>query len=133
MSNLKRIPPCADVASFVALFCDPKPEPFPIPVYPYGLSEAETPKGEGVIYRGSARRVDICYDFEDCYFTSKLLPPGFREIEEFSNGYRSVWCNDSLRTMITYCEGDISVTIDPDDTLYAGRMASAVEFYRRAA
>jgi len=85
----------------------------------------------GVIYRGSYRRVNIFSDpCCDGISVSNMLPEGFEYIEEFEDGpYRKVWKSDRLRAIVTYCEGDVSVTVDPDQTSYAARLAAQFQFY----
>jgi hypothetical protein len=125
------LPKCRTLEEFIHIFCEYKPKPYRIPTAPYGLAPEETPEGDGTIFMGSCRRVDTISDgCCDGYVTGTKLPDGFEEIEEFGySPYRFVWANDSLRAIVTYCEGDISVTIDPTETLYRGRLASAKAFY----
>lgn len=57
------------------------------------------------------------------------VPPGFRHVPEWSNGFREVWTCDAMRATITYCEGDVSVAIALSDFAWAGYKRHAREFY----
>lgn len=114
---------------FLAIYCPGSPAPFHIPDLP--LAEGEQPAG--VIYRGSLRRVSIVAD--DCcdgFALGGKLPDGFEDIGEFaSSPYRLVWKNDQLMAIVTYCEGDIDVTIDRTAAAYAARIQAAHAFYAK--
>jgi len=99
-----------------------KPEPFGVP---------DIPKAPmGVIYRGSCLVFDIFGSF-DGYSLGDALPYGFVEVEEWaSRPFRMAWKNDALRAIVTYCEHDVSVTVDESEEGYALRLQSAAAFYR---
>src|SRR5882724_11599715 len=102
---------------FLAIYCPGAPVPFHIPDLP--LADGEQPAG--VIYRGSVRNVSIMADVCcDGFTLGDKLTEGFTEIEEFaSSPYRLVWKSDQMRAIVTYCEGDIDVTIDRTPAWYA--------------
>lgn len=112
---------------FQQVFCDRGPTVHPVDVSLLpDVDPASAPTG--VIYRGSTLRVDIYGEF-DGYCVGAVLPEGFHEIGEWNNGFRQVFVNDETFTIVTYCEGDIDVTIDKDQAAYALRLRSARAFY----
>jgi len=112
-----------DLIQFVAVFCTGSGEPYHIPHVP--VAEGERPAG--VIYRGSVRNLA---PFGEGFTVSKNLPDGFTEIGEFAFlPYRLAWKNDQLRAIVTYCEGDVDVTIDRTPEGYAARLRAAHAFY----
>jgi len=112
---------------FLKIYCPGSPEPFHIPDVP--LAKGEQPAG--VIHRGSLRRVSIvAADCCDGFELGDKLPDGFAEIEEFSSSpYRFVWKNDQLMAVVTFCEGDIDVTIDRTPAGHVARIKAAHAFY----
>jgi len=75
--------------------------------------------------------VRVCAD--PCCDGFKLgqdLPEGFEDVEDSAfSPYRFVWKNDTLRAMVTYCEGDVTVTVDQTDEWYQARLLSSQNFY----
>lgn len=57
---------------------------------------------------------------------------GFKYKEEWSNGYREVYINEKERAILTYCEGDLDLTVDHDDPAFYDRLHSAEEFYAKS-
>ena len=105
---------------FLGLFCPDKPQPFKIPD-----SDSQT---VGVIYRGSVHNLSL---YGDSFNVDDRLPEGFEEIPDFQDGhFRIVWKCDALRAIVTYCEGDITVTIDRTLEFYQERLLSAAVFYQ---
>ncbi len=105
---------------FLELFCDSK--------------ESHVPDGfpdvnPGILHRGSTLRQNIYHEI-DAFCLSSFLPEGFCDVEEWdSYPYRVVWKHDELRTIVSYCEGDVTVTVDNNDESYAAQMRSATVFY----
>ena len=115
--------------TFLAKYCPDPPEP-------WHIHERALPSGEepaGILYSGSVRHVSIFADIDgDGFKVGCDLPEGFEEIEEFALcPYRFAWKNDQLRAMVTYCEGDVSVTVDRTLAWYQARLRAAQEFYAR--
>jgi hypothetical protein len=90
---------------FLAQYCPDPPAPWHVPDVP--LEAGEEPAG--IVYRGTVRSISVFAD--PCCEGFRLgqdLPEGFAGIQEFTlSPYRIVWKNDALRTIVTYCEGDI--------------------------
>jgi hypothetical protein len=90
--------------------------------------EPPKPHNGGVIYRGTVHNVNMC---ADSFTVDAKLPEGFEEIGEFQDGhYRIVWRSDAHRAVVTYCEGDVNVTIDRTVEAYQSRLAAAAVFYK---
>jgi hypothetical protein len=105
---------------FLDLFCDSK--------------ESDVPEGfpnvnPGALHRGSTLRQNIYHEI-DAFALGTFLPEGFYDVEAWgSYPYRVVWKHDQLRTIVCYCEGDVTVTEDDNDESYAAQMRSATVFY----
>lgn len=56
--------------------------------------------------------------------------PGWSYAEDWSNGYREIYFNTKLRAILTYCEGDVDLTVDEMDQEFNLRWKSAEEFYK---
>jgi len=86
-----------------------------------------------VLYRGSVRNIGVFADPCCDGFTVGQDPPeGFEDIEDSAlSPDRLVWTNDRLRAMVTYCEGDVTVTVDQTDEWYQARLLSSQNFYAR--
>jgi hypothetical protein len=56
-------------------------------------------------------------------------PIGAQSQDWTINGYREVWVSERERTILTYCEGDLDVTIDDTEEAFRARLASAEQFY----
>jgi hypothetical protein len=46
--------------------------------------------------------------------------------------YFGVWVHRELRLTLTYAEGDVSLTVSPDDTAFARELKEMAEFYGEA-
>ncbi len=58
------------------------------------------------------------------------LPPEFEEVKHWADGpFRRVWKNDAQRAVVTYCEGDINVTICDDNVAYWRELRRMAEFF----
>ena len=58
------------------------------------------------------------------------LMPYFSEIQEFRSAwYRAVWVAPDLRSIVTYCEGDVILVMYPTRKDYDNAFAEALEFY----
>jgi hypothetical protein len=98
-----------DLDTFIATFTDNKPDTMPEP--------------HGVVYRGSSVALGMSY--------WRWLPEGFHERLDWRDGhFREVYVNDQLRSIITYCEGDISVSRHSTDQSYWDETIRSAEFYR---
>ncbi len=86
-----------------------------------------------VLYRGSVRNVGVFTDpCCDGFTVSQDLPEGVEDIKDSAfSPYRLIWKNDRLRAMVTYCEGDVTVTVDQTDETYQARLLSSQNFYAR--
>lgn len=101
---------------FIALF-------FHRPPTRFGIPEETTSDRVGVIYRGSA-------GFEGGErLVWRNLPAGFSEVEAFGDCFRTVWVSELHRAILTYCEGDLDLTVDRCSELFNARVASAARFY----
>lgn len=59
------------------------------------------------------------------------IPEGFHEVEKWADSsFRGVWVSESDLSVITYCEGDIDVTVHPHKVSYLANINAANEFYR---
>ena len=102
---------------FISRFSDDRGSPWPIP-------GSDAPE-KGVIYRG---RVGFGGDW---LTVERSLPNGFRDVPDWQDKwYRLVWTDPERRAIVTYCEGDVSITIDRTPELYLRRMAQAAAFYQ---
>jgi hypothetical protein len=61
------------------------------------------------------------------------FPDASEYLDHANNGYREVAYVRSERAILTYCEGDIDVTVDATPEEFEARLASASKFYERAA
>jgi len=86
--------------------------------YTEGEAEVTEARDGSVIYRGWILEFDML-----------TLPEGFTEIEEWGTNVRGVWKSDADRALICYCEGDISVTVHPDQAAYERELDRCAEFY----
>ena len=59
--------------------------------------------------------------------------PGFRYADHWSTGYREIFISQAERAIFTYCEGDLDLTVDPDDATFQARLDSAAKFYAEVA
>ena len=100
---------------FIALF-------FPHPPTRFGLPDEPTSDRVGVIYRGSA-------GWSGDGLVWKNLPAGFQEVEAFGDCFRTVWVNERSHAILTYCEGDLDLTIDRSAEIFQARVSSAAAFY----
>ncbi len=116
-----------NLTQFLAKYCLRAPELWHIPDMPLELGEEPA----GVLYRGSVRDIRVFADpCCDGFKVGQDLPEGFADIQEFAlSPYRIVWKNDALRVIVTYCEGDVTVTVDRTDEWYEARLRSAHRFY----
>lgn len=69
------------------------------------------------------------FDFAGMQF-NPTKPEGWLCMEEWSKNAREVYVNLAERSILTYCEGDISLTIDASLDEFITRLAAAAEFYR---
>jgi hypothetical protein len=106
--------PCTTLDQFISVYCKCAPHLWPV------AEGSELPPG--LIYRGFTMFGDYCK-------VGRMLPPGFVEVDAWSNGFRAVWVNRDLRAIVTYCEGDVDVTIDRTLEAFDVRMGKAAEFY----
>lgn len=58
------------------------------------------------------------------------VPPLFKECDEWSDGFRTVWISPEARAIFTYCEGDLDLTVDDTEEQFQARLKSAAEFYK---
>lgn len=95
---------------FLSKYCPRAPEPWHIPDLPLKPGEEHA----GVIYRGSVQNVGVFADpCCDGFAVGQDMPEGFDDIADSAlSPYRLVWKNDRLRAMVTYCESDVTVTVD---------------------
>jgi hypothetical protein len=81
----------------------------------------------GILWRSTAG-----FD-PDWYPTDKLLSQlGFRLTEQWCDGFRAVWTRthaDRSGEIVTFCEGDIDVTVHPTAEAMQAQIASAAAFY----
>lgn len=76
-------------------------------------------KGEDGIFRGHTFRdmYDVCW------------PLGAVQADFGNDGYRCIYLLQEKFAIVTYCEGDIDVTVDLGIHTYNDRLASAKAFY----
>jgi len=56
---------------------------------------------------------------------------GWQYMDEWGNGYRSVWVNRKHQAILTYVEGDVDLTVDLDTERFEARLESASKFYTK--
>ena len=112
---------------FLAKYCPRAPEPWHIP----DVRLSTGGKHAGCLYRGSIRNVQVWADpCCDGFKVGQDLPEGFENVEGSTlSPHRFVWKSDKLRAMVTYCEGDVIVTVDQTDEWYQARLLSSQNFY----
>ncbi len=86
---------------------------------------------------GTELTVPCAYFFKGSTYCDRLPVKedrleGFSYKEEWSNGYREVYINESERAVFTYCEGDLDLTVDHDDPAFYDRLHAAEEFYAKS-
>lgn len=59
------------------------------------------------------------------------LTTGWRFNEMWSDGYREVWWNPEKLAILTYCEGDVDLTVDTEQGVSDRRWEKAEEFYEK--
>lgn len=96
-------------------------------IQPGSLSEHEF----GIIWRSTAGfgGGDSWYPMD-----SRVSKLGFGLTEEWSDGFRAVWVRthaDGSGEIVTFCEGDVDVTVHPTAELMNAQLASARAFYER--
>ena len=65
------------------------------------------------------------------FFDSLLLDVGFRQFDTSQDAsYFGVWINKSTGTMVTYAEGDVTVTYCPSDKAYRAELKDMCAFHR---
>ncbi len=70
-----------------------------------------------------------CPELCDVEFDTNLKPY-FSEVSAFRSGwYRAVWIAPALRSMVTYCEGDVTFVKHPTQEAYDGAFAEAEAYY----
>jgi len=98
---------CETVHDFIDRFCTTRDEDRP----------ADTMQ----IYRGWAPGIDMLW---------KSLPPSFSEKEEWSQyPFRVVWISDEEWSTVTYCEGDLAVTLHPRRASFLLELEYSEEHY----
>lgn len=66
----------------------------------------------------------------DSYALLNALPEGFSMVEAWCDEpFRMCWANHADRALITYCEGDITVDVAPDEIVWCRLLARCAEFY----
>lgn len=79
---------------------------------------------------GSAGPLFDIYDFNQ--WVRNNLTTGWYMQEMWSDGgFREVWWNREKQAIITYCEGDVDMTVDWDTEVFDKRWKSAEEFYAK--
>lgn len=63
------------------------------------------------------------------YWVGTHLSPEWMECYKWSGPFREVYMNLQLRAILTYCEGDVDLTVDETDVNFNHRIASAEEYY----
>lgn len=85
----------------------------------------------GILWRSTAGFTDGDSWYPMDQRVNKL---GFKLRDGWSDGFRAVWVRkheDGSGEIVTYCEGDIDVTIHPTAELMSAQLASAAAFYNR--
>jgi hypothetical protein len=55
---------------------------------------------------------------------------GYSCIGQWSNGYRNVFINRKQLAIITFCEGDLDVTVHPDRKSFIQKFRECKKFYK---
>jgi len=58
------------------------------------------------------------------------IPATFELKGIWSNGFRSVWVSEKDLVIITYCEGDVSISVHLTVTSFLSDLLEASEFYK---
>ena len=66
----------------------------------------------------------------DVYSVDRNVPKGFELQEEWCDcGYRWVWISHFYRSIITYCEGDITISVHDNRESFQAELEMCREFY----
>ena len=95
----------------------------------FSLTDAKRTNESGcTIYTG------FVWDGADVHHTLRCLYKGsdcgFIQEIDWCDSYRSVWISIFHRCTLTYCEGDLSLSIAPDAESFYNELASAAKFYK---
>lgn len=82
-----------------------------------------------VVYEGSGAITFTGEAYESTRALTNHLPPGFHEVERWSNSYRRVWVNEDDMATITYVEGDIQVSIAVSRVAWVEHKVEVERFY----
>lgn len=58
-----------------------------------------------------------------------MLENGFKYVSEWSNGHRDVYVSKSDKAIVTYCEGDISLSLHDTIEDYENEIDTCTKFY----
>lgn len=81
----------------------------------------------GYFGRGSFGLMGDVGDFN--LWVRRSLTTGWHFNEMWSDGFREVWWNPEKLAILTYCEGDVDLTVDNDSLVFIKRWEAAKEFY----
>ena len=94
-----------------------------------GLTDARRINSTGcAIYEGVAACGSDVHHSLRCLF--KDSPSGFIQESEWGDNYRSVWISIYHQCTLTYCEGDLHLSIAPDTVSFYSDLSEAAKFYR---
>lgn len=74
-------------------------------------------------------RIGLFQDDGDFHTWVRNNLQGWVYSEVWSNGYREIYFNMEKFAILTYCEGDVDITVDDNAATFARRWESAEEYY----
>ena len=87
------------------------------------------PQSEERTSDGTLTLKGFCPELCDMEFDANLKPY-FSEVSDFRSGwYRAVWIAPDLRSMVTYCEGDVTFVKYPTREAYDSAYTEAEAYY----
>lgn len=93
------------------------------------LEDAKRVNDSGcTIYTGFAR--DGAYVHDTLRRLFKDSPCGFSQELAWRQSYRVVWVSVCLRCTLTWCEGDVTLSIAPNAPSFYSELASSAKFYQ---
>jgi hypothetical protein len=94
-----------------------------------GLTDANRRNESGcTLYEGIAGSGSDVHHTLRCIYRDSQS--GFIQEIDWCDSYRSVWISIFHRCTLTYCEGDLTLSVAPDTESFYNELASAAKFYK---
>ena len=95
----------------------------------FGLEDAKrTNSSGGTLYTGIAASASDTHHSLRCIFKDSQC--GFIQEIDWCDSYRSVWISIFHRCTLTWCEGDLTLSISPSTGAFYNELADAARFYK---